>query len=412
MAVNVRSLKLPPSPGVYLMKDAKGRVLYVGKAANLKRRVSSYFAGPHLRQGFGGQAHDVRIERLANENRRGDYEGTGTAVEALIREAELIKKLEPPYNIREKDDKSFLSIVITREKFPRVLLVRGRNAPPGTVYGPFTSATSLREAMRILRRIFPWSEHDVSSFKFHVSGTKPCFNYELGLCPGTCIGVADAKEYRKTVAQLKLFLSGKRKRLVATLTREMKIASRALEFERAETLRKRLFALQHIQDVALIESDKFQVSSFRFQTIRIEGYDISNISGTSAVGSMVVFVNDRPAKDEYRKFAIRTVQGANDTAMLQEVLERRLRHREWQLPNLILVDGGAPQVSTARKVLRIMRQAIPIVGIAKGPERKRNDIIGIVPRGMNKQTLIRVRDEAHRFAIRYHRTLRESRSLG
>ncbi len=398
--------KLPSAPGVYIFRGAGGKVLYVGKAADLKRRVSSYFM----------RAHDVRIERLVGEIRKIDHEVTGTAIEALIREAELIKKLSPPYNVREKDDKSFLSVVITREKFPRVLVVRGRNAPAGTIYGPFTSASSLREAMKILRRIFPWNEHDVSDIKYQVSGMRSgergCFNYQLGLCPGTCVGEADTGEYRKTIAQLKLFLSGGRKRLVAQLSREMKAASHAMDYERAERLKRRLFALQHIQDVALIGEE--QIANSKGQqtsTVRIEGYDISNISGTSAVGSMVVFVGGRPAKDEYRKFAIRTVQGANDTAMLAEVLTRRLRHAEWQLPALILVDGGAPQVRAARRALRAARRALPVVGIAKGPERKRNDIIGIVPKDISKETLIRVRDEAHRFAIRYHRSLRAGRSL-
>ncbi|MEY4731677.1 MAG: hypothetical protein RL681_623 [Candidatus Parcubacteria bacterium] len=394
---------LPARPGVYLMKNAAGGVLYVGKAANLKRRVSSYFARPH----------DPRIQQLVGEIRRVDYEVTSTAIEALIREAELIKKLEPPYNIREKDDKSFLSVVITREAFPRVLLVRGANMPAGTVYGPFTSASQLREALRILRRIFPWNDHpSTSSEPSTRQRGKPCFNYELGLCPGTCIGAADAKEYRRTIVQLKLFLGGKRKRLVSDLTREMKAASRVLDFERAEALRKRLFALHHIQDVALIDRDDLQAPDAEHRAaLRIEGYDISNISGTSAVGSMVVFVNDKPAKEEYRKFAIRTVTGADDPAMLREALYRRLRHREWPLPALILVDGGVPQVNAARRVLRTARVRIPVVGIAKGPERKRNDVIGLMPTGIAKQTLVRVRDEAHRFAIQYHRRLRARQFL-
>ncbi len=252
--------------------------------------------------------------------------------------------------------------------------------------------------------------------------SKPCFNYELGLCPGTCIGAADATEYRRTIRYLKLFLGGKRKRLMAELTREMKAASRALDYERAERLKRRLFALQHIQDVALIRDDsgQFAVDS-NDRVIRIEGYDISNISGTSAVGSMVVFMDGQPAKDEYRKFAIRTVKGANDVAMLAEVLTRRFRHAEWPAPALVLVDGGAPQVRAARRALRSMRQAIPVIGIAKGPKRKRNDVIGILPpavleamagtQSSIKETLIRVRDEAHRFAIRYHRSLRAARSL-
>jgi excinuclease ABC subunit C len=404
------------------MKGAGGSVLYVGKAANLKRRVSSYFQ----------KAHDVRIERLVGEIRRIDFERTGTAIEALIREAELIKKLEPPYNVREKDDKSFLHIVITREKFPRVLVVRGKDIVSGTAFGPFTSASNLREAMRILRKIFPWNDHDAPRVKGQGSRSfrhdprplshdarRPCFNYQIGLCPGTCVGAVDAREYRKTITQLKLFLGGGKKRLVSQLTRDMRAASRAMEYERAEGLKRRLLALQHIQDVALIADE---VSSVRYQTsgeksVRIEGYDISNISGTSAVGSMVVFVNGRPVKDDYRKFAIRTVEGQNDVAMLAEVLTRRLHHREWPVPDLILVDGGAPQVSVARKAIRSLRLAIPIVGIAKGPERKRNDVIGIVPPAVamamggaqddRKKILIHVRDEAHRFAVQYHRKLRD-----
>ncbi len=172
--------KLPETPGVYLMRDAGGHVLYVGKAGNLRRRVSSYFERPH----------DMRIQALVTKIRSIDYEKTDTALEALIREAELIKTFMPPWNVREKDDKSFLYIEITKEKFPRVVLVRGKDADRGRRFGPFTQASSAREAMRILRRIFTWSTHDPETAgKF----ARPCFDAEIGLCPGTCIGAITRK---------------------------------------------------------------------------------------------------------------------------------------------------------------------------------------------------------------------------
>jgi excinuclease ABC subunit C len=409
---------LPETPGVYIMKDAAGRVLYVGKAANLRRRVSSYFERPH----------DVRIQTLVTKIRRIDHENTDTALEALILEAELIKKLRPPFNVREKDDKSFLYIEITKDKFPRVLLVRGKDAERGLRFGPFTSASSVREAMHILRRIFPWNTHApevIGKLK------RPCFDYEVGMCPGTCIGAITREEYARTIDHLKLFFEGKKKAVLRSFKKDMVRASKALDFEKAEKLRRRIFALQHIQDTALISENEVLLpaaigpgaTGSGDGIYRIEGYDISNISGTDAVGSMVVFENGEPNKDEYRKFKIKTVFGPNDIGMLTEVLERRFAHystgngnsgtgREglvhagWRLPNLVLIDGGLAQANAAKKILLRAGLRIPIIGIAKGPERKRNDIIGAVPKGVRKETLVHVRDEAHRFAIGYHKNLR------
>ncbi len=391
--------KLQDEPGVYLMKDGEGRVLYVGKAGNLRRRVSSYFERPH----------DVRIEALVARIKAIDHQRTDTALEALILEAELIKTLRPPFNVREKDDKSFLYIEITKEKFPRVLLVRGKDGERGRRFGPFTSASSVREAMRILRRIFPWSTHDPERIgKF----TRPCFDYEIGLCPGTCIGIISREEYIKNIEHLKLFFEGKKKRLLGTLQKEMASASKKMEFEKAEKLRKRIFALQHIQDTALIsDSEVLAVMAGERKegaAYRIEGYDISNISGTSAVGSMVVFENGEPNKDEYRKFKIRTIFTPNDVGMLTEMLTRRFKRMDkgWRLPDLVLIDGGIGQANAAKKVLMRARLKIPILGIAKGAERKRNDILGAIPKWTDKKTLIRVRNESHRFAIGYHKALR------
>lgn len=193
---------LPETPGVYLMKGANGKILYIGKAGNLKRRVASYFQ----------KAHDYRIEKLLSQVKKIDYRKTDTAIEALILESQLIKKYEPPFNVKEKDDKSFLYMEITKEKFPRVLLVRGKSNTVGERYGPFTSASSIREAMRILRRIFPYSVHP-SQITNHVSRTiktKPCFDYQIGLCPGTCIGAITRKDYLKNIKNIKLFCRAER----------------------------------------------------------------------------------------------------------------------------------------------------------------------------------------------------------
>jgi excinuclease ABC subunit C len=410
----------PETPGVYIMKDAAGHILYVGKAANLRRRVSSYFERPH----------DVRIQTLVGKIAGIDIEEKDTALEALIREAELIKTITPPFNVREKDDKSFLYFEVTREKFPRVLLVRGSGVAEhaagtqGKRFGPFTSASSAREALRILRKIFPWSTHDADEIG---RMKRPCFNYEIGLCPGTCVGAITHEDYLKNIDRLKLFFDGKKKSIVKAIEKEMKVASKKQEFERAEALRRQMFALQHIRDTALISDNEVLVAPGGVRGgdgvtalrsgYRIEGYDISNISGTSAVGSMVVFEDGGPNKNEYRKFKIKSIFQPNDVGMLKEVLERRFAHASpetkhpWPMPDLVLIDGGLAQVNTARRILLRAGLKIPTIGIVKGPQRDRNDIIGLIPKGVRKETLIKVRDEAHRFAISYHKALRRIRTF-
>jgi len=382
--------KLPETPGVYLFKDGKGKLLYVGKAGNLRRRVSSYFLRPH----------DYRIQKLASEIRKIEHKKTDTAIEALILEAKLIKRYQPPYNIREKDDSSFLFVEIVDELFPRVLLVRGKDKPKGKRYGPFTSSSQAREALKIIRRIFPFSTHETDKLL-----RRPCFDYQLGLCPGTCIGNFSRVEYLKNIKNLELFFEGKKKKIIQNLKKEMLSASKTTEYEKADKFKRQIFALQHIQDVALIGDEKVRETRDKMREIRIEGYDISNISGKSAVGSMIVFTNGEPDKNEYRKFKIKSVFGPDDTGMMKEVLIRRFRN-DWPKPDLILIDGGLGQVNAAREVLEKFKSRIPIVGLAKGPERKRNDIIGKIPPFTDLKTLIRARDEAHRFAISYHKKVR------
>lgn len=380
---------LPDTPGVYIMKNARGAILYVGKAGNLKRRVASYFLRPH----------DYRIQKLVSQIKKIDYQKTATVIEALILESRLIKKYQPPYNIREKDGKSFLYVEFTREKFPRLLFARGATKPQGKRYGPFVSAANIKIALKILRKIFPYSTHP------EMNTGRPCFDYQIGLCPGTCLGAVNRKDYLKNIARLKLIFEGKTAKLLQNLKKEMFKASRALEFEAAQKLKSQYLALKHVRDTALITKEELGTRD-KARGIRVEGYDISNISGTFAVGSMVVFIDGEPHKNEYRKFKIVTVKQADDVAMLKEVISRRLKHPDWPLPDLMLIDGGRAQINGVKSVLNEQGLKILVLGIVKGPERKRNDIIGALPAGLAESTLIKVRDEAHRFAISYHRKLR------
>lgn len=398
----------PESPGVYLMKNAVGEILYVGKAGNLKKRVASYFQ----------KSHDYRIQKLVGEIKRIDYQKTDTVIEALILESQLIKKHQPFFNVREKDDKSFLYVEITKEEFPRVLLVRGKEkfAPSRAErFGPFVSASGVREALRVLRRIFPFSVHSSDKTKEKRLETdksaRPCFDYSIGLCPGVCVGAISKEDYLKNIKNLKLIFRGKKRIILKNLGKEMRSASKRLEFEKAEKFRRQIFSLRHIQDAALINDSEVTVNGFspasNFVPRRIEGYDISNIAGASAVGGMVVFLNGAPVKSEYRKFKIKTIFKPNDTGMLREVLRRRFKN-PWPHPDLILVDGGLAQVNCAKEVLREFGLIIPVLGIAKGVKRKNNKFIGITPDATNQKILIKVRDEAHRFAIGYHKKVRSA----
>ncbi len=413
-SIKIKNGKLSESPGVYLMKNAEGTVIYVGKATSLKRRVPNHFIRPHSPQ----------IAEMTTFVTEIDYIEKPTALEALILEANLIKYYFPKYNIRDRDNKSFLYLVITNEEFPRPLLVRGTDLEEQqakkakAVFGPYTSPRSLRAALDYIRKIFPWSTC--------VPGQpRACFYVHLGLCPGVCIGTADKKAYAKTIRDLIAFFEGRKEEIVKRYQKDMKQLAAQNRFEEAALIRNRLFSLEHIKDIAILKREDEDVDRIRDGEApidlygRIEGYDISNISGTSSVASMVVFENGAPAKAEYRKFRIKSVVGANDVASMQEVLMRRFRN-DWRKPDLLLIDGGAPQVNAAQQVIRHLNLGIPVVGIAKGPERKRNDVVcgAMVNQAIcdicekHVDLLAAVRDEAHRFAITYHRNLRGRRFLG
>ena len=381
---------LPTEPGVYFWKDAERRLLYVGKAGNLRRRVTSYLRGDL----------DPRIAKMVSEAASLEYAVTGSVIEALILEARMIKELQPTYNILSKDDKSFYEIEIVDEEFPRMRLVRHTDATMGERFGPFTSGYAAKTALQIIRRLFPYNTHAPETVG---KAQRPCVQYEIGLCPGTCVGMVSKQEYRTTIRNIRQFFEGKKGIVMRRLEKGMHEASKRQEFERAAELKRHIFALQHINDVALLSesAEKESVESGP----RIEGYDISHISGSAAVGSMVVAHGDEISKADYRKFKIKTVEGVNDTAMLREVISRRLGN-PWPLPRLFLIDGGVGQVNAVKEVLEEVGVEIPVVGLAKGPERDKNEVIGQIPEGISLGMLVRLRDEAHRFAVSYHRKLR------
>jgi excinuclease ABC subunit C len=413
-SIKIKNGELPSSPGVYLMKDKKGTVLYVGKAVSLNRRVRQHFERPH----------GEHIEEMTRQVASIDYVEKPTALEALILEANLIKHYWPKYNVLQKDNKSFMYLAITDEDFPRPLLVRGTDLDDNTaktykvVFGPYTSSRSLKAALDLVRKAFPWTNC--------IPGQKrACFYHHLKLCPGVCIGVADKKAYQKTIRDLIKFFEGKKEDILKGFAKEMKKASKEKRYEEAASLRNKIFFLEHIQDVAILKREDDMVDRIRpgegmavnlFG--RIEGYDISHVSGTAQVASMVVFESGAPAKVEYRKFKIKTVEGSNDVASMRETLMRRLKHREWRKPDLILIDGGLAQVNAVEDVLHHVGVQIPVVGIVKGPQRKRNDIIcsrvSVELCNLCNQyadLLAQVRDEAHRFAITYHRKVRSRKFL-
>lgn len=380
--------KFPDSPGVYLMRDKNRTILYIGKATSLRHRVISYFQRPQ----------EARIEKMLMQVSDIQIQRTESVVEALLLEANLIKKYEPKYNIKLKDGKTYLGILVTNEDWPRVLPSRNTQKKlDGDFYGPFPSSKEAGDALQIIRKLFPFRVSCIPE-----SG-KACFEYHLGMCPGVCCGKISKKEYQQTVKQIKLFLSGHKKQAIKSLEKEMKEYAKAQEFEKAAKLRDQIFGLKHIQDVAMIRDE--DLDGLKPIPQRIEAYDISNISGEFAVGSMVVFTEGLIDKSQYKKFKIKTVAGADDIASIKEILSRRFKHKEWQFPDLVLVDGGRGQVNGAKEVLKEFQINIPVVGISKGPRRDRNDLITDENIDVDKKILVKLRDEAHRFALEYYRKL-------
>lgn len=387
--------KFPDSPGVYLMRDISGEIIYIGKATSLRKRVGSYFS--HIL--------NTKTEKLVRDIESIDFRKTESVLEALILEANLINLYKPKYNIKLKDDKYFVNIVITKERFPKILVIRANDRKKINVryiFGPYTSKQEARKVVDVLVKIF-----------FQKSGgslTEKLYRqyYAKGYDSGK-LGEISEEEYSKSILYIRSFLEGKTTKVIKNLEVEMKRASGLENFEKAAELRDQIFSLNHIRDIAFIKRDDLFLEKGT-DLKRIEGYDISNISGEFAVGSMVVFSGRKSDKDEYRKFKIKTVKGANDLAMMDEVLRRRFSNN-WPIPNLIIMDGGIGQVNIAKTILSNLGLEVPIVGIAKGPDRKGEKLFFSGPKGFmfpDVELIKKVRDESHRFAISYHRKLRKN----
>lgn len=411
---DLKKYELPDTPGVYLFTRGKGKaktVLYVGKATSLRDRVRSY---------FDAELIATRGPRIVDMVTRADgimHEPTPTVLEALVREAALIREHMPPANAMGKDDKTFLYAVITDEEIPRVLAVRGaeldmkakRNLLTGqklkAIHGPFPSGYQLREGLRLIRKIFPFYDtaKPVGEGNKHLKA-KVEFNRQIGQYPKDL----DRSAYLRSIRNVSLFLSGRVKTLRATLTRDMRAYAKAERFEEAAEVRRQLFALDHIQDVSLIKEDRGEEEG-----PRIEAYDTAHISGTNAIGVMTVIENGMPQKKEYRTFRIRGAGGKflnDDIASLKEVLGRRLGHPEWPLPKAFVVDGGKTHKKAAEDVLKEAGVAIPVVAVVKDEKHRPREVLGGLRAGIKDADAVLANAEAHRFSLANHRKAR-SRAL-
>jgi excinuclease ABC subunit C len=544
--------RLPDRPGVYLMKDARGTVLYVGKAQSLRSRVRSYWQ----KQAVGGEVHLIRsvIDKVADL----EYTMTDSVSEALLLEINLVKRHCPRYNVRLKDDKSYPFIKITGEEFPRVERTRKLPADGSRYFGPYASASSVDEAMNLIRRIFPFRTCGLDIHEGRKAIERPCLLYHIKRCQAPCVGYISKADYRADIEQIERFLEGRQEVVARALTQQMQAASEATEYERAGALRDKIRAVERTmesqkmaahstteedvlglarqdnqaavqlfavrggkmvgRDVFLLDApcetdDAAVLAGFVLQYYeratsvppevlvpalpedaadlegflagrrgaavhlriprrgekrelldlaarnatetlareqarwladhgktlraleelaealglaavprRIECYDISNFQGAQSVGSMVVFEEGRPRTGEYRRFRIKEVVGANDYASHQEVLRRRFKRAKageegseeelrWQLPDLVVIDGGKGQLSAAKAILDELGYGdLAVVGLAKEREEiflpGREEPVLLPTTSPALYMMQRLRDEAHRFAITYHRALR------
>ncbi len=422
---------IPTSAGVYIFKSRKGTPLYIGKARNLRKRLISYWR------------KDVseKIRRLLAEAAKIQWIEAKSEIGALIQEAELIKNHHPKYNVLLRDDKNYFYVRITKERFPRVSITHQPGAESrelkATIVGPFTSGAALKTVLKLLRKIFPYC----TCKEFH---RRPCLSAQIGRCPGYCCLRSDSRhsnilknvgmstdvesEYKRNNRNIAAVLSGKRVKILRGLKKEMKKMAQKQEFEYAAILRNQIRGLENIfehrhtvemKKAPRIAWDKVggniqKILGVRQKISRVEGYDISNISGAAATGSMVVFVDGIPAKSEYRKFRIKAVHQISDVDMLKEVILRRIVHKEWSYPDFMLIDGGKPQLNAALSQLTTynLQLTTRVAALAKREEelytegRNRPILLSTLP----SETAFffqRVRDESHRFAKRYHHKLRE-----
>ena len=466
LPIFINEVQIPHKPGIYMYKNSSGKVIYVGKAIDLHNRVSSYFSG---------KPHDLKTTQLVINVAAIETIIVESEIEALILEANLIKKYLPLYNIKLTDDKDYLYIGITREDFPKVVTARKPELKTLKKYfGPFPSSTTVKKTLKQLRRIFPWCsgknqkavilgssdftriQKNPDPGQARMTRHRACFYYHINLCPGACVGAISKEDYQKIITRFSKFMDGKKDELLDDLTKEMATLSKDLNFEEARRVKKIVTGIQYLTSPTRITQylenpnfleDVTKQSLFDLQRDlnlpelpeRIECYDISNIQGTDATGSMVVLTNGEIDKSQYRRFKIKISGKPNDYAMHAEMMGRRLNHPEWGIPQLIIIDGGRGQVTAVQAViLNVVKDLsrmrgtsnklrdssalpqndiwsnIPIFGLAKREEwlyPPEGEIIKLPKRSLSLRLLQRIRNESHRFAINYHRKLRSKSFL-
>ncbi|MDO8663738.1 MAG: UvrB/UvrC motif-containing protein [Candidatus Wildermuthbacteria bacterium] len=395
---------LPKTAGVYCFR-AGNKILYIGKAINIRERVKQH------KEGF-----------VLNQVKRIGYIETGSEIQALLLEAKLIKRYQPKYNVIWKDDKNYFYVGITKNPLPRVLITHQTSEKCSRYIGPFVEGNALKQVLKILRKIFPYYTLRHGSGQAQKHPDKLCPWCHLNLCPGPN---PNAEEYRKNIKNLVLFLAGKKHSVAKNLKKEMAVASKKKDYEKAARLRDQISALEKIISNAKIFPNARHVRTKPWLSSRVwrrvEAYDVSNIQGQYATGSMVVFINGKSDKSQYRKFKIKIGGKPNDVAMIKEVLSRRFNHPEWPYPDLILIDGGKAQLNAAMLTTKNYKSFDPelrteglktkVMSLAK----KKNELyiegekqpirLDSLPDSL-KFVLLRLRDEAHRFAIGYHHKLR------
>ncbi len=411
MDIKEKVKNLPQLPGVYLFKDSKGGILYIGKAANLKKRVQSYFT----------RMLCAKTQSMVSQIKDIEYIVTATEAQAQIKEAALIKERLPKYNVALRDDKSFPFICISDEEFPLVYVCRKKkqgSCDKALYFGPYADAKLLRRAVKIIRSVFGFRS-------CRKMPRDPCLYYRLKLCPAPCIGKISPEGYKEIIENIKLFLKGQQDTLLKNLAQKMHGLSRHRRYEDAALVRNQISALSLLYEGRRPDIDYAEeaeglrkILGLEKPPSRIEAFDISNILGRESCGSLVSFLKGQPDKNNYRRFKIKQVEGIDDYAMLREVIRRRysrLKEQKLPMPDLILIDGGKAHLSVARNEILKLGLEIPIISIAKEKENIYT-LRQAMPLNLPQDSpvlhlLKRIRDEAHRFALSYHRILRKKKIL-
>ena len=424
----------PAGPGLYFMKGAKDKVLYIGKAKNLRSRVASYFQpGGEVISGRG-----PKIAEMISKVKAIDFLETETEVDAMLKEARLIKDIRPPYNSDLVDDKTFPYLEIaTGDDFPGVYITRKPRPKGSRLFGPFAGAKDLRQVMVVLQKIFRFRtcNLDIKEDDPRRRFFRPCLLYSIKQCTAPCGAKIDRQEYKKNVGDLVKFLRSKRSTILRQLRRQMAEAAEALQYEKAAMFRDRIRLIERLDRRGIPEED-VQPEVFAADPTEalmqlrklleapgpvriIEGIDVANIAGAESVGSLVKFIDGRPFKSGYRRFKIKTVKGIDDYAMIAEVVKRRYKYAlrgEELWPDLVLIDGGRGHLHAAEAALAEMKApAVRIASIAKREEeiylQGSGKPLKLPAHSPVRKLLQYVRDEAHRFAQHYHHILRDKRML-